>query len=50
MTFIDFKKAFDMVHRDKTVKILRAYGIPDIIVKAFKDTSRNKSYNDYPRW
>ena len=26
MTFIDFKKAFDMVHRGKMIKILRAYG------------------------
>ena len=38
MTFIDFKKAFNMVHRDKMIKILRAYGIPDIIVKAIEDT------------
>ena len=38
MTFIDFKKAFDMVHRGKMIKILRAYGIPDIIVKAIEDT------------
>ena len=43
MTFIDFKKAFDMVHRGKTIKILRAYGVPDIIVKAIEDTPRNKS-------
>ena len=34
MTFIDFRKAFDMVHRGKMIKILKAYGIPDIIVKA----------------
>ena len=38
MTFIDFKKAFDMIHRGKMIKILRAYGIPDIIVKAIEDT------------
>ena len=38
MTFIDFKKAFDMVHRGKMIKILRAYGIPDTIVKAIEDT------------
>ena len=36
--FIDFKRAFDMVHRGKMIKILRAYGIPDIIVKAIEDT------------
>ena len=32
LTFIDFKKAFDSVHRGILMKILRAYGIPDIIV------------------
>ena len=36
--FIDFKKAFDMVHKGKMIKILRVYGIPDIIVKAIEDT------------
>lgn len=34
ITFIDFKKAFDSVHRGKMLKILRAYGIPEIIVEA----------------
>ena len=34
ITFINFKKAFDSVHRGKMLKILRAYGIPDIIVQA----------------
>ncbi|MCP4494507.1 MAG: reverse transcriptase family protein, partial [Gammaproteobacteria bacterium] len=32
MLFIDFKKAFDSVHRGILMKILRAYGLPDIIV------------------
>ena len=32
MAFIDFKKAFDSVHRGMLMKILRAYGIPDPIV------------------
>ena len=32
MTFIDFKKAFDSVHRGKMFKILKAYGIPKDIV------------------
>ena len=32
MTFIDFQKAFDSVHRGILMKILRAYGIPDVIV------------------
>ena len=28
LTFIDFKKAFDSIHRGKMIKILKAYGIP----------------------
>ena len=36
VTFIDFKKAFDTIHRDKLMKILTAYGIPDRIVNAIK--------------
>lgn len=32
MTFIDFRKAFDSIHRGILMKILRAYGIPDTIV------------------
>ncbi|XP_072049998.1 uncharacterized protein [Amphiura filiformis] len=41
MTFIDFKKAFDTIHRGKMVKILKAYGLPTIIVKAIEDTYQN---------
>ncbi|KAL5252408.1 hypothetical protein ACHWQZ_G015245 [Mnemiopsis leidyi] len=33
MVFIDFKKAFDSVHRGLLTKILRSYGIPDTIVR-----------------
>ena len=32
LTFIDFKKAFDSVHRGILMKILRAYGLPPVIV------------------
>src|SRR6056300_1363575 len=28
LTFIDFKKAFDSIHRGKMLGILKAYGIP----------------------
>ena len=38
ITFIDFKKAFDTIHRGKMMRILKAYGIPDIIVHAIEDT------------
>ena len=34
LVFVDFKKAFDSVHREKMFKILRAYGIPDKIIDA----------------
>ena len=32
LTFVDFKKAFDSVNRDKLFDILKAYGIQDQIV------------------
>ena len=38
VTFIDFKKAFDTIHQGKMIKILKAYGIPDIMVHAIEDT------------
>ena len=42
LTFIDFKKAFDSVHRGKMLKILKAYGVPPRLLKAiasmYKDT------------
>ena len=38
VTFIDFKKAFDTIHRGKMIKILKAYVIPDIIAHVIEDT------------
>ena len=42
LTFIDFKKAFDTIHRGKMLKILKAYGIPPRLLGAihsmYKDT------------
>ena len=32
LLFIDFKKAFDSIHRGTMLKILKAYGIPEILV------------------
>ena len=32
MLFIEFKKAFDSIHRGTLMKILRAYGIPKEIL------------------
>ena len=41
-TFVDFKKAFDSIHRGKLMEILSAYGVPKNIVDAvsilYKDT------------
>ena len=36
LTFIDFKKAFDSVHRGKLLKILETYGIPVKIVERIR--------------
>ena len=33
-TYIDFKKAFNTIHRGKMLRILKAYGIPDQTVEA----------------
>jgi len=35
INFIDFKKAFDNVHRESIWKILRLYGIPHKIINIF---------------
>ena len=41
-TFVDFKKAFDSIHRGKLMEILSVYGVPKNIVDAisilYKDT------------
>ncbi len=41
LTFIDFKKAFDSIHRGKMMKILQAYGIPPILVQAIQSMYMN---------
>ena len=33
LVFVDFKKAFDSIHRGRMFKILKAYGIPEKLVK-----------------
>ena len=38
LTFIDFRKAFDTIHRGKLMEILRAYGVPEKIVSAISAT------------
>jgi len=41
LVFIDFKKAFDTVHRGKMLKILTAYGIPGELVDAIGTMYKN---------
>ena len=36
LCFIDFKKAFDSIHRSKMVKILEAYNVPPNILRAIE--------------
>ena len=36
LTFVDFRKVFDSIHRDKLMEILKAYGVPEEIVKAIE--------------
>ena len=41
ITFIDFRKAFDTIHRGKMLKILQAYGIPSQITDAIESMYNN---------
>ena len=41
ITFIDFKKTFDSIHRGKIIKILHAYGIPERLVHAIETMYQN---------
>ncbi|PIO67667.1 hypothetical protein TELCIR_10574 [Teladorsagia circumcincta] len=43
VNFIDFKKAFDSIHRDSLWKILRIYGIPSRFISIFKILYLNSS-------
>ena len=36
ITFIDFKKAFDSIHRAKMMRILKAYGIPPNLLRVIE--------------
>ena len=41
LTFIDFKKAFDSIHRNKMMNILKAYGIPPNLLNAIGNMYTN---------
>jgi hypothetical protein len=36
LTFIDFKKAFDSVKRSRMFKVLKLYGVPDLMIQQMK--------------
>ena len=36
LTFIDFRKAFNSIHSGELMEILKAYGLPEEIVKAIE--------------
>ena len=41
ITFVDFKKAFDSIHRGKLMEILSVYGVPKNIVDAISILYKN---------
>ncbi|VDP20061.1 unnamed protein product [Heligmosomoides polygyrus] len=43
INFVDFRKAFDSVHRESLWSILRIYGIPQPFVEIFKKLYKNSS-------
>ena len=50
LTFVDFRKVFDSVHRDKLMEILKAYGVPEEIVKAIEVLYVNNCASPLSRW
>ena len=49
LCFIDFKKAFDSIHRGTMMKILKAYGVPPNLLNR-DNVCRNKGQGGDPRW
>ena len=43
MNFIDFKKAFDCIHKESLGKIVANYGIPDKIINIMMNLYRGSS-------
>ena len=41
ITFFNFKKAFNSIHRGKMIKILQAYGIPEKLAHAIETMYQN---------
>ncbi|PIO59352.1 hypothetical protein TELCIR_19187 [Teladorsagia circumcincta] len=43
INFVDFKKAFDSVHRESLWSVLRTYGVPQPFISIFKNLYLNSS-------
>jgi hypothetical protein len=43
INYIDFKKAFDSIHRESLWKIAKIYGVPDKYINIFKSLYRSSS-------
>ena len=43
ITFVDFKKAFDNIHRESVCKIAKIYGIPEKYINIFENLYLNSS-------
>ena len=43
LCFVDFRKAFDSIHRGVMIKILRAYGVPPNLLRAIETMYRDTS-------
>ena len=51
LCFIDFKRAFDSIHKGTMMKILRAYDVPPNLLRAIESIVRRlKGQGGYPRW
>jgi len=50
VNYIDFKKAFDSIHRESLWKILKLYGIPDKFINIFKSLYRHTNCCEDTRW
>ena len=41
LNLIDFRKAFDRVHRDTMWRVLKSYGVPGKLITIFNENSRS---------
>ena len=46
IVFVDFRKAFDSIHRGKMMRILKAYGVPEALVNVISQLYENTQAKD----